>query len=162
MFTGDSSGSWLYEELHRFGWANQPTSVARGDGLRLRGAHVTAAARCAPPGNRPTPEELARCRPYLAEEIGLLSRVRVVLCLGRIAFDAYLAALADRGVALPRPRPTFAHAAVWRPGDPALPMVVTSYHPSRQNTQTGRLTPAMWRAVFARCRALVDAPREDR
>jgi uracil-DNA glycosylase family 4 len=172
MFTGDAERSWLYEELHGRGWSNRERSVEPGDGLRLTGAYVTASARCAPPGNRPTPAELANCRPFLAEEIALLVRVRVVLCLGHIAFDACLRALEDAGAPWPRPRPAFRHGAVHvaraaLSGDrrargpdttPArLPTLVCSYHPSRQNTNTGRLTPAMWRAVFARCRALVDA-----
>ncbi len=156
MFTGDSSRSWLYETLHEFGWASQPTSTRRDDGLRLRGAYVTASARCAPPGNRPTPVELANCRPYLVEEIALLSRVRVVLCLGRIAFDTYLRSLDDLAAPWPKPRPAFRHGGVWRSASARQPVLVALYHPSRQNTNTGRLTPAMWRRVFARCRALVD------
>ncbi len=156
MFTGDSSGSWLYEALHAFGWANQPNSLSRDDGLRLSGAYIAASARCAPPANRPTPAELANCRPYLVEEIRLLSSVRVFLCLGRIAFDAYLRSLEDLGAPWPKPRPAFRHGGVWRSRDPRHPILVASYHPSRQNTNTGRLTRAMWRRVFAKCRALLD------
>jgi len=162
MFTGDSSGSWLYEALHRYGWANQPDTTGAGDGLRLSGAYVTASARCAPPANKPTPAEIANCRSFLLEELALLARVRVVLAFGRIAFDAYLAALAARGTPWPGARPTFAHDALHTPASapdlsarPALPLLVTSYHPSRQNTQTGRLTRAMFHRVFERCREIL-------
>jgi uracil-DNA glycosylase family 4 len=160
MFTGDSSGSWFHEALHRYGWANQPHSIDARDGLRLTGAYVAAAARCAPPGNRPTPREIANCREYLLEELDLLRRVRVVLCLGRIALDAYLATLAARGTPWPRPRPEFAHDRLHEPPPgAALPRLVTSYHPSRQNTQTGRLTREMFHSVFARCREAIGETR---
>jgi uracil-DNA glycosylase len=160
MFTGDSSGSWLYEALHRYGWANQPQSVGTGDGLRLKGAYVTAAARCAPPGNKPTPREIANCREYLLAELALLGRVRIVLCLGRIALDAYLATLAARGTPWLRPKPEFAHDRLHEPPPgTALPRLVTSYHPSRQNTQTGRLTREMFHSVFARCREAIEDSR---
>jgi uracil-DNA glycosylase family 4 len=148
VFTGDSSGDWLYQALHRFGFANQATSTHRGDGLRLRDCYVTAAARCAPPRNRPTPIELAACRPYLEAEIALLTRVRVVVALGRVAFDAWL-----RAAGRPE-RPPFAHGARYRLGGVWL---LASYHPSRQNTNTGRLTRAMWHGVFRRARALLEA-----
>jgi uracil-DNA glycosylase family 4 len=153
IFTGDSSGSWLYEALHRFGFSNQPDSSGRGDGLALTACYVTAAGRCAPPANRPTPLELSRCQPYLEAEIGLLRDVRVILTLGHIAHRAWLRAsgLMD----LPaRERPRFAHGA-----ERTLPggtILLCSYHPSRQNTNTGRLTRPMWHAVFRRARALVD------
>ena len=153
MFTGDESGNWLYAALHRAGFASQPTSVDRDDGLRLRDAFVTAAARCAPPDNKPTREELETCRRYLLAERALLAPVRVVVVLGRIAHDAFLAAERAGGAAIPRPAPRFAHAAEHR-----LPSGVTllcSYHPSQQNTFTGRLTRPMLDAVFARARALV-------
>jgi uracil-DNA glycosylase family 4 len=148
IFTGDESGNWLYRALHATGFANQPTSVARGDGLWLTGAYVTAAARCAPPGNRPTPGELARCRPFLLRELALLAELRVVVVLGQIAHDAFLAALAARGDPVPRPRPRFAHGA-----EHALPnglRLLCSYHPSQQNTFTRRLTRPMLEAVFRR------------
>ncbi len=166
IFTGDSSGSWLYEALHRFGFASQPNSVSRHDGQRLTGVYITAAARCAPPANKPTRRELANCRPYLEAEIALLSGLRVVLLLGGVAHEAWLRASGwwDR---LPRPgarlrqappgypdRPRFAHGA-----ETALPdgrVLVSAYHPSRQNTNTGRLTRAMWYAVFERVRAIAD------
>ena len=160
VVTGDSSGDWLYEALHRFGFANQPTSVARDDGLELIGAYVTAAARCAPPENKPSPAELARCRPYLAAEIELLHDVTVVITLGRIGHDAWLEASGWKARLAPRERPAFAHGAeTMLAGGVTL---IRSYHPSRQNTQTGRLTRAMWHAVFARARAVIDggpAPR---
>ena len=154
MFTGDSSGEWLYAALHAHGFANQPDSLARNDGLRLRDAFVTAAARCAPPGNRPTPLELEHCRPFLEQELELLGQLRVVVALGSIAQRAYLEAAGWWSVLAPRQRPGFTHGA-----EAALPdgrVLVTSYHPSRQNTQTGRLTRLMWTAIFARARALVD------
>ena len=153
VFTGDASGDWLYGALHRYGFASQARSTARDDGLRLAGAWVTAAARCAPPENRPTRAELERCRPYLAAEIALQKRVRVVITLGRIAHDAYLAASGWRDRLAPRLRPKFGHGS-----ESVLPdgtVLIASYHPSRQNTNTGRLTRAMWDSVFERARALV-------
>jgi uracil-DNA glycosylase family 4 len=154
MFTGDDSGRWLFRALHAAGFANQPTSVDCGDGLVLRDAWVTAAVRCAPPDNRPTPDERARCRPYLVRERALLASVRVIVALGRIAFEAVLAAERDRGVVLPRPLPCFGHGATAVLGDVTL---VCSYHPSRQNTQTGKLSRAMLDGVFRRARVLVSA-----
>ncbi len=157
MFTGDSSGDWLFDALHREGFASSATSVSRDDGLVLRDCYVTAAARCAPPDNRPTTAELARCRPFLSDELRLLRRAGVVLALGRIGHEAWLRASGwwDRLAA--RERPRFAHGAETRiPGGPVL---LASFHPSRQNTQTGRLTRTMWLAVFARARALVEAAR---
>lgn len=153
VFTGDESGNWLYAALHRAGFANQPTSVDRGDGLRLRRAFVTAVARCAPPANRPSPVELTTCRRHLLAELALFSRLRVVVVLGRVAHDGFLAAERARGHAVPRPAPRFAHAAEHR-----LPSGLTllcSYHPSQQNTFTGRLTRPMLDAVFGRARALL-------
>ncbi|HZY02904.1 MAG TPA: uracil-DNA glycosylase [Anaeromyxobacteraceae bacterium] len=151
MFTGDGSGDFLYAALHRAGLASQPGSRHRGDGLSLRGAFVTAACRCAPPQNRPAPAELARCAPFLDRELGALPRVRVVLCLGAIAWAAALYSLERRGLPLPRPRPAFRHGAeVELPG---APLLLASYHVSRQNTQTGRLTAAMFDRVLARALA---------
>ncbi len=154
MFTGDSSGNWLYEALHRFGFASQPVARSRDDGLRLRDCYITAAARCAPPANKPSRTELERCRPYLAAELRLLGRVRVVLVLGLVAHDAWLKA-AGWWEKLPGgERPRFAHGTLTRlPDGTAL---LASYHPSRQNTNTRRLTRAMWHGVFRRVRALVD------
>ncbi len=151
MFTGDASGDFLYRALHRAGLASQPTSVRRGDGLALHGCHITAACRCVPPDNRPTRDELARCAPFLDRELRLL-RPRAVLALGAIAWDAALSALERAGHAAPRPAPRFAHGRVLTLA--GAPPVVASYHVSRQNTQTGRLTPAMFDAVLARATRL--------
>jgi len=140
MFTGDRSGDFLYAALHRAGLASQPTSTTRQDGLTLKGVYISAAGRCAPPDNKPTPEELKNCRPYLEEELKLLKNTRVLLALGKIAFDAGLSVLAGQGIAIPRPRPVFAHGAVYPLGSYTL---AASYHVSQQNTFTGRLTPAM-------------------
>ena len=156
VFTGDSSGDWLYAALQRYGFASQAESVSRDDGLRLIGCYVTAAGRCAPPDNRPTPKELSRCRPYLESEARLLTRVRVVVALGRIAHDGWLRASGWWERLETQERPGFAHAAEAMLGDVTL---IASYHPSRQNTNTGRLTRPMWHAVFARARALVDAQK---
>jgi uracil-DNA glycosylase family 4 len=153
MFTGDSSGMWLARALYRAGFASQPTSVHRNDGLELRDAYITAGVRCAPPDNKPTPGEIAACRPFLIRELHLLRRVRVVVALGKLAFDMYLAARLGTGHDIPSPRPTFGHGAAH-----VLPEGVTllaSYHPSRQNTQTGRLTESMLDAVFGRARRLL-------
>lgn len=142
VFTGDRSGDWLFRAMHRAGLANQPTSTSRDDGLRLRGAWVTAAVKCAPPANKPLPEERTACRPFLEREISLLTHVRVVVCLGALAHDA---ACAQWGV---RPKPKFGHGVETRiPGGPVL---LDSYHPSQQNTFTGRLTEVMLDTVFAR------------
>ncbi len=150
MFTGDSSGDTLFAALHRAGFASQPTSRERGDGLELHDAFITAIVRCAPPDNKPTRQEILNCRGYLVREIELLPSVRVVLALGRIAFDGYLDVLTASGQ-LSSPRPRFFHGAAYE-FDPPLPALVASYHPSRQNTQTGRLTPAMLDAVFEKIR----------
>jgi uracil-DNA glycosylase family 4 len=156
MFTGDESGNWLYAALHRAGFANQPTSQHHDDGLALRDAWVTAAARCAPPANRPTPAELAACRPWLLGELALLEAVRVVVALGRVAHDAFLAAEAERGFPPPRPRPGFAHGA--EHGLPSGLTLLCCYHPSQQNTFTGRLTRPMLDGVFARAAGLLGTP----
>jgi len=150
MFTGDSSGDWLYEALHRFGFANQPTSTSRDDGLRLRDCYISAAARCAPPGNRPTAAELEACRPFLEEELRLLDRIEVALVLGRVAWERWLRAAGWWAALSARERPAFGHGA-----EHTLPnglTLVCSYHPSRQNTNTGRLTRTMWHAIFRRVR----------
>jgi uracil-DNA glycosylase family 4 len=151
VFTGDRSGDFLYAALHRAGLASQARSESRDDGLVLRGVWVTLSARCAPPDNRPRPDELARCAPWLARELELL-RPRVVLALGAIAWATVLGILRARGLAVPRPSPGFAHGA-----ELALdgaPRLVGAYHVSQQNTQTGRLTPAMFDAVLRRAAAL--------
>jgi uracil-DNA glycosylase family 4 len=154
IFTGDSSGTTLMGALYRAGFASQPQSVARDDGLRLVDLYLVAAVRCAPPDNRPLPVELARCRPYLVTELRLLRRLQVVVALGRIAHDAVLAAAREAGAELPMPRPVFAHGAEARLrwNDRTL-LLIASYHPSQQNTATGRLTPAMLDAIFRRVRA---------
>jgi uracil-DNA glycosylase family 4 len=151
VFTGDRSGDWLYAALWRCGLANQPTSVARDDGLVLRGAYVTAAVRCAPPRNRPLPPERDACAPFLERELALLRDVRVIVCLGAFAWDAALRARAALGEPAPRPRPRFGHgaelvAARWP--------LLGCYHPSQQNTFTGRLTESMLDEVLRRAREL--------
>jgi uracil-DNA glycosylase family 4 len=152
MFTGDGSGEFLYAALHRAGLASAPASRSRDDGLVLRGAFLTNACRCAPPENRPTPGELARCAPFLDRELDALPAARVLVALGAIAWTATLAHLARAGHALPRPRPRFGHGALVALG--GAPALLGCYHPSRQNTQTGRLTPPMLDAVLARAVAL--------
>jgi uracil-DNA glycosylase family 4 len=152
IFTGDRSGDWLYRALWETGFASQPTSSHRDDGLVLHDLYITAAVRCAPPDNAPAPAELARCRRYLAEEIRLLPRLRVVVALGRIAWDGYLRARAAAGLEVPRPRPRFGHGA--RASLPDGIVLLGCYHPSQQNTFTGRLTRAMLRRALARARAL--------
>jgi uracil-DNA glycosylase family 4 len=154
MFTGDRSGDFLYAALHRAGLANQPTSTHREDGLRLARCRVTAVVRCAPPENKPTPEERDRCLGFLVEERAALPRRAVILCLGGFAFDGALRALVGAGGSIPSPRPRFAHGAELRPG-PGLPTLLCSYHPSQQNTFTGRLTTAMLDRVLARAVALL-------
>jgi len=151
MFTGDGprgAGDFLMAALHRAGLANLPRSEHRNDGLALRGVYLSAVVRCAPPRNRPNRDEIENCLPFLVEELRILQKLKAVLALGRIAFDGYLVALEKMGVTLPRPRPRFSHGAVYRLGE-GVPVLVASYHPSRQNTQTGRLTPAMFDAAVA-------------
>jgi uracil-DNA glycosylase family 4 len=156
IFTGDRSGDFLYAALHRAGFANQPWSRHRADGLALRDCYITAAVRCVPPQNTPTPMEAGTCRPYLVEEIRLLRQVRVVVALGRIAFEAFLKAWVEAGRLPPSQRPRFAHGGMAElPGEVRL---LASYHPSQQNTQTGRLTPAMFRRIFARARQVLSGP----
>ncbi len=155
MFTGDRSGDFLFAALDRAGFANQATSTSRDDGLTLRDLWVTAAVRCAPPGNRPTPAERERCLPWSVREVRLLERVSVVLCLGAFAWDAALRLRSALGAgAPPRPKPRFAHGAELA-GEPYT--LLGSYHPSQQNTFTGRLTESMLDAVLARARELADA-----
>jgi uracil-DNA glycosylase len=151
MFTGDRSGDWLYAALHRAGYASQPESAHRGDGLRLEDAYVTAAVRCAPPANRPSPAERDACLPYLARELALLDRCRTIVALGAFAWDGAMRALRQLGCAGPSPKPRFGHGAElelerWT--------VLGCFHPSQQNTFTGRLTEPMLDRVFARAKAL--------
>ncbi len=152
MFTGDRSGDWLYRALHRAGLANQASSAARGDGLQLDDVLITAAVRCAPPGNKPTPAERDACRPWLERELDILDGVRVIVALGNLAYAQTLRILRDRGVSIPRPRPRFGHATeVTLTG---APTVLASYHPSQQNTFTGKLTEEMFDRVWGRARQL--------
>lgn len=146
IFTGDRSGDWLFAALYRTGLANQPDSTGRGDGLKLRGCYVAAAVRCAPPANRPTPTERDNCLPYLLRELELLECVSAIVCLGAFAWDAVLRALGS-----PRPKPRFHHGAQAQAGEVTL---LGCYHPSQQNTFTGRLTEAMLDAVLERAKAV--------
>jgi uracil-DNA glycosylase family 4 len=160
MFTGDRSGDWLYRALHRAGFASQPTSEARGDGLVLRDAWITAAVRCAPPGNRPTPGERDACARWLSRELKLLRKAGVVVALGGFGWDALLKVLRGQGWVIPRPKPKFGHLAradVSREG--RRMSLLGSYHPSQQNTFTGRLTEEMFDAVW---RSANDLLREAR
>jgi uracil-DNA glycosylase family 4 len=145
VFTGDGSGDFLMRAMHHAGFANITTSQRVDDGLVLRDAYIAAAVRCAPPDNKPLPAEIAACHPFLVAEAAALPRLSVIVALGRIGFDAAWRLLADRGIAM-KPRPVFAHGAVYPA--PGGPTVIGSYHPSRQNTNTGKLTPPMLEAVF--------------
>ncbi len=151
MFTGDRSGDWLYAALHRAGLASQAEAVDRGDGLELSDAWVSAVVRCAPPGNKPTTEERDRCLPFLARELRELPRAKVLVALGSFGWDGALRALAALGHEIPRPRPRFGHGAEARVGGLTL---LGSYHPSQQNTFTGRLTEEMLDAVLVRATSL--------
>jgi uracil-DNA glycosylase family 4 len=151
IFTGDRSGDWLFAALWRAGFANQPESRSRDDGLTLRRCYVTAAVRCAPPANRPLPAERDNCLPYLVRELELLPSARVLVCLGGFAWDAGLRALRERGVAIPRPRPRFGHGASVQLGPWTL---LACFHPSQQNTFTGRLTEKMMDQVLGHAREL--------
>jgi len=155
MFTGDSSGDWLYHALHEFGFASQPCSTRRDDGLMLTDCYITAGARCAPPGNRPTQEEFDRCQPYLEAELRLLRGVRLVVTLGQIAHRQWLKASGWWHRLPVADRPPFAHGA--RRGFSDGTVLLSSYHPSRQNTNTGRLTRAMWHSIFREARQLLEA-----
>jgi len=154
VFTGDGSGGsgdFLMTAMHRHGFANIPTSASVRDGLQLTDAFIAAAVRCAPPDNKPTREEILACQSHLEAELAQLTNVRVVIALGKIAFDVWWRVMAQRGVSL-RPRPPFGHGAVCRPQ--GGPIVIASYHPSRQNTNTGKLTPAMMSSVFQKAAKL--------
>ena len=154
VFTGDRSGDWLYDALHRYGFANQATSIHRDDGLALTDCYVGASVRCAPPDNKPAPEEFARCRTFLQQELALLTQARVIVTLGKIAFDQYLKVCQLESRAVPSPLPVFGHGVRYR-----LPWGVTllgSYHPSQQNTFTGKLTRPMFHSVFARASRELD------
>jgi uracil-DNA glycosylase len=151
IFTGDRSGDWLFAALHRAGYANRPTSVRRGDGLKLTGAYVAAVNRCAPPVNRPTPEERDNCLPYLSRELALLPGARVLVALGSFAWDGLLRALTANGISTPRPKPRFGHGTEAAVG---AHVMIGCFHPSQQNTFTGKLTEEMTDAVLGRAREL--------
>jgi uracil-DNA glycosylase len=152
MFTGDESGNWLFRALHHAGFANQPESIHREDGLRLEGCYITATLRCAPPQNKPTAAEIACCRPFLLEELELLKNVRVVVGLGKVGFEAALKAYRDAGRIEFAKMPRFAHGASYTMGDLTF---IASYHPSQQNTFTGKLTRPMLNAVFRKARSFL-------
>ncbi len=154
MFTGDRSGDFLYAALHKAGFANQANSLHRDDGLRLKNAYVSATCRCAPPGNKPLPKEIANCRGYLERELEIL-KPKVVLALGKIAWDAYLEILKRRGVIASRGLYKFAHGAEAEVGA-GFPRLFGVYHPSQQNTQTGRVSPAMYTAVLRRIQRFLE------
>jgi uracil-DNA glycosylase family 4 len=154
MFTGDSSGDWLYAALYRFGFASQAESESRDDGMKLTDCYISAAGRCAPPGNKPTQEELDACQPFLERELALLDRVRVVLTLGHVAHRQYLRAAGWWSEFAPRDRPAFGHGTVTDLPDGSA--LLSSYHPSRQNTNTGKLTREMWDAVFREAKELLN------
>jgi len=149
MFTGDGSAYTLYRVLHQTGFANQAESRSRDDGLRLTGAYITAVAHCAPPANKPTREEIANCRGYLERELDLLTNLKVVVALGRVAFDNYLGILLSRGLIRSRSAFLFGHDRVFETA-PGQPLLISSYHPSQQNTSTGKLTEQMLVNVFRR------------
>jgi uracil-DNA glycosylase family 4 len=153
VFTGDRSGDWLFASMYRTGWANQPTSVHRDDGLQLIDAYISAVVKCAPPANKPTTDERDRCLPFLVRELELLSNVRVLVALGSFGWDGALRTLSAMGAAVPKPKPRFGHLAEVTIGDRVL---VGSFHPSQQNTFTGKLTEPMTDAVFMRARELVE------
>jgi len=160
VFTGDRSGDWLYEALHRYGFANQPTSTHREDGLALTDCYVGATVRCAPPGNKPAPDEFDHCRRFLREELRLLKKNHVVITLGKIAFDHYLKTCRTEGLTIPLPTPKFGHGVTYH-----LPwgvLLLGSYHPSQQNTFTGTLTRPMFHSVFAQARHELSRPRVNR
>ncbi|UCG86378.1 MAG: uracil-DNA glycosylase [Gemmatimonadota bacterium] len=154
MFTGDSSGDWLYEALHRYGFASQAESRSQDDGLTLRDCYITAAVRCAPPGNKPTVTEFETCRPYLEAEIKMLSNVCTTLTLGQLAHQRWLKAAGWWDALEPKLRPRFTHLGVATLPDEMR--LLSSYHPSRQNTNTGRLSRQMWHSVFREVRQLID------
>jgi uracil-DNA glycosylase family 4 len=156
MFTGDRSADWLFTAMHRAGLANQPTSESRDDGLRLRDAYVTAVVRCAPPANKPTPGERDNCLPYLERELDLLPNARVVVALGKFGWDGFLRAASTFGIPAPRPKPRFGHGAEAALGERFT--LLGCFHPSQQNTFTGKLTVPMIDAVFARAIELAGAP----
>lgn len=160
VFTGDASGDFLYPALYRAGFASQPHATGRGDGMTLRDCIITAAARCAPPQNKPTPDELRNCLPYLVEEFDALPQLRVAIGLGSIGFDAILKVLRERGYALDPAKPKFGHGAeVTARNGTRIVTAIASYHPSRQNTNTGVLTVPMFDAIFTRANEILEHAR---
>jgi uracil-DNA glycosylase family 4 len=153
MFTGDRSGDWLYRTLHNFGFASQPTSISRDDGLELSDCYITATCRCAPPSNKLLPKEVLNCRPYLLKEVELLRVVRVVVGLGKVGFDNAFIAYRELGLTTLKARPKFAHAAMCKLNDRVT--LLGSFHPSQQNTFTGKLTQPMFDAVFRKAKRLI-------
>lgn len=156
MFTGDRSGDWLFRELHKFGFANQPTSVSRDDGLKLHDCYITASLKCAPPKNKPLPKELHTCRPYLLKELQLLKNVRIVVALGKVAFDTAFSTYKELGMTNLAKKPSFAHGTVVELNQNLT--LFGSYHPSQQNTFTGKLTEKMFDGIFDKARAVLDRP----
>ncbi len=154
VFTGDSSGEWLYDALHRFGFANQRASVHRNDGLLLQDTIITCTVRCAPPQNKPNRDERENCRRFLRRELLLLKDTTVVVALGQVAFHAFLKAVRENGAVLNAPLPRFKHGGEWQL--PSGTILISSYHPSQQNTRTGRLTRSMFYGVFRKARAALD------
>ncbi len=154
MFTGDRSGDWLHRALHKFGFANQPTSVSRNDGLELKDCYITASARCAPPQNKLQSVELHRCRPYLLKEIQLLTSVRVIVALGKLGFDTVIDSFRDLNMTQVKKRPPFGHGKEIRLNERQV--LIASYHPSQQNTFTGKLTEPMFDTVFLRARQVAE------
>ncbi len=155
MFTGDRSGDWLYRALHKFGFASQPTSVSRSDGLKLEDCYITATCRCAPPQNKLLPSEIRNCRPFLLTELRLLGKVRVIVGLGKVGFDSAVKCLATLGIASFLKKPAFEHGAKYLVSEKLT--LLASYHPSQQNTFTGRLTEPMFDSVLRTAKQLVNA-----
>lgn len=155
-FTGDGSGYFMYPVLHKAGFASQPTGTHRGDGLRLKDAYITAAVRCAPPQNKPTPEEIANCSAFLDREFAVLKRIKIVIALGRIGFEAYLNYLKRQGVITSKGQFQFGHGLEYEMPDGRV--LICSYHPSMQNTLTGKLTEKMFLQIFLRARKLLEKP----
>lgn len=153
-FTGDGSGYFMYPVLHKAGFASQPTATHRGDGLQLKDAYITAAVRCAPPQNKPAPEEIANCSTFLDREMAMLKRVKIVVALGRIGFEAYLNYLKRQGLITSKGEYQFGHGLEYEMPDGRL--LICSYHPSQQNTQTGKLTEKMFLQIFLRARKLLE------
>jgi uracil-DNA glycosylase family 4 len=153
MFTGDRSGDWLYRTLYKFGFANKPTSTHRGDGLRLKDCYITATCRCAPPANKLLPQEILNCRPYLLREIKLLKNVKVVVGLGKVGFDNAFNVYREMGLTTLEARPKFAHGAAYQLNDHVT--LIGSFHPSQQNTFTGKLTQPMFDAIFSKAKRLM-------